>query len=195
MSFYRGQSWMLPEPSDSKIWSWVPRDSEPRMIVLERTSSNYLSALSLSHIFSSYSVSLSSSLVHLPLFFLPLSSCFFLFNVLSRAIVHSRCETLISTVCWLTKHGTEHERNEMISQCSSDGTKYETSPFLVKFMNNSSLYNPNDEDFASRCRRYSLNPSHHCTGLSKVPELNWLLRHLNFLHLHSIGRVRRVGVL
>jgi hypothetical protein len=30
----------LPEPSDNKIWLWVLRDSEPRMIVLARTSSN-----------------------------------------------------------------------------------------------------------------------------------------------------------
>jgi hypothetical protein len=32
--------WRLPEPSDSKIWSWVPWDSEPRITVLARASSN-----------------------------------------------------------------------------------------------------------------------------------------------------------
>jgi hypothetical protein len=31
----------LPEPWESKIWSWVPRDSEPRMTVLARPSSNF----------------------------------------------------------------------------------------------------------------------------------------------------------
>jgi hypothetical protein len=32
--------WELPEPSDSKIWSWVPWDSEPRITVLARAISN-----------------------------------------------------------------------------------------------------------------------------------------------------------
>jgi hypothetical protein len=32
--------WMFAEPSESKIWSWVPWNSEPRFIVLARTSSN-----------------------------------------------------------------------------------------------------------------------------------------------------------
>jgi hypothetical protein len=35
-----GVVWRLPEPSDSKIWSWVPWDSEPRITVLARTSCN-----------------------------------------------------------------------------------------------------------------------------------------------------------
>jgi hypothetical protein len=30
--------WTLPKPSDSKIWSWVPWDSEPRTTVLARAS-------------------------------------------------------------------------------------------------------------------------------------------------------------
>jgi hypothetical protein len=32
----------LPEPSESKIWSWVPWDSEPRITVLARARSNLL---------------------------------------------------------------------------------------------------------------------------------------------------------
>jgi hypothetical protein len=35
-----GGVWRLPEPSDSKIWSWVLWDSEPRITVLARASSN-----------------------------------------------------------------------------------------------------------------------------------------------------------
>jgi hypothetical protein len=34
--------WRLPEPSDSKIWSWVPWGSVPRITVLARASSNLL---------------------------------------------------------------------------------------------------------------------------------------------------------
>jgi hypothetical protein len=34
--------WRLPEPSDSKIWSWVPWDSESTITVLVRASSNLL---------------------------------------------------------------------------------------------------------------------------------------------------------
>jgi hypothetical protein len=34
--------WRLPEPSDSKIWSWVPWDSGPRFAVLEKASNNLL---------------------------------------------------------------------------------------------------------------------------------------------------------
>jgi hypothetical protein len=108
--------------------------------------------------------------------------------------VHGRSETLISRACWLMKFGTEYERNKMIDQCFSDGNKYETSPVIVNFMNNSTLHNPNDADFVSRCRQYSLNPRHYDTGFPKVPELN-SLRHNNSLHLHSTGLARIVWTL
>jgi hypothetical protein len=32
--------WRIPEPSESKIWSWVPWDSDSRMTVLEKASRN-----------------------------------------------------------------------------------------------------------------------------------------------------------
>jgi hypothetical protein len=34
--------WRLQEPSDSKIWSWVPEDSEPRISVLATVISKFL---------------------------------------------------------------------------------------------------------------------------------------------------------
>jgi hypothetical protein len=37
---FQSEFWRLPEPSDSKIWSWVPWESEPRITVLARASSN-----------------------------------------------------------------------------------------------------------------------------------------------------------
>jgi hypothetical protein len=36
----RRECWSLSKPSDSRIWSWAPWDSEPINIVLARTSSN-----------------------------------------------------------------------------------------------------------------------------------------------------------
>jgi hypothetical protein len=36
----RARMWRLSEPSDSKIWSWVSWDSEPRITMLARAISN-----------------------------------------------------------------------------------------------------------------------------------------------------------
>jgi hypothetical protein len=40
VSRVKSESWRLPEPLETKIWSWVPWDSEPRITVQVRASSN-----------------------------------------------------------------------------------------------------------------------------------------------------------
>jgi hypothetical protein len=64
-------SWRLPELSDSKIWPWIPWDSEPRITVLARASSSSAVSQSVSQSVSIVSLGFGSCRNRWPYF------CFF----------------------------------------------------------------------------------------------------------------------